>query len=54
MDLAKWWNTAWPTSAASAPMPHPPGFPTERTIFPQARSVFAVAAYRCREVFDHA
>jgi hypothetical protein len=50
MDLAKWWNTRGQlgrlgTSAVRR------GFPRTH-YFAQARSVFAVAAHRCREVFD--
>jgi hypothetical protein len=50
MDLAKWWNTRGQlgrlgTAAVRRGLP--------RThYFAQARSVFAVAANRCREVFD--
>lgn len=50
MDLAKWWNTRGQlgrlgTAAIRRGLP--------RThYFAQARSVFAVAAQRCREVFD--
>src|SRR5687768_673022 len=50
MDVAKWWNTRGqlgPLGAAALRR----GFP--RTYrFAQARSVFAVAAHRCAEVFD--
>ena len=50
MDLAKWWNTlgqlCWLGSAAVRR-----GFPRTH-YFAQARSVFAVAGFRCREVFD--
>jgi hypothetical protein len=50
MDLAKWWNTKGQlgrlgTSALRR------GFPRTHR-FAQARSVFAVAAHRCAEVFD--
>ena len=49
-DLARWWNTrgqlgSLGTSALRRGLPR-----THR--FAQARSVFAVAAHRCREVFD--
>ena len=50
MDLAKWWNTRgqlgpFGTRALKR------GFPRTHR-FAQARSVFAVAAHRCAEVFD--
>jgi len=50
MDLAKWWNTSGQlgrlgTAAISR------GFPRTH-YFAQARSVCAVAAHRCREIFD--
>jgi hypothetical protein len=50
MDLAKWWNTKgqlgrFGTAALRR------GFPRTH-YFAQARSVFAVAANRCKEVFD--
>ena len=50
MDLAKWWNTSGQLgSLGSAVLQR--GF--RRTHhFAQARSVFAVAAHRCREVYD--
>lgn len=49
MDLAKWWNTKgqlgpYGAKALSRGLPR-----THR--FAQARSVFAVAAHRCREVY---
>jgi len=52
MDLVKWWNTKgqlgpYGTSTLKR------GFPRTHH-FAQARSVFAVAAHRCREVFDRA
>ena len=50
MDLAKWWNTRGqlgPLGAAATRR----GFPRTH-YFAQARSVFAVAAYRCQEIFD--
>src|SRR6266478_5996367 len=50
MDIAKWWNTKsqlgrFGTAALRR------GFPRTH-YFAQARSVFAVAANRCKEVFD--
>ena len=50
MDVAKWWNTKGQLSRiGSAALRR--GFP--RTYhFAQARSVFAVAAHRCRKVFE--
>ena len=50
MDMARWWNTKGQlgrlgTSALKR------GFPRTHR-FAQARSVFAVAAHRCAEVFD--
>src|SRR5215211_6240269 len=50
MDLAKWWNTKGQLGRlGSAALRR--GFP--RTYrFAQARSVFAVAAHRCSEVFE--
>jgi hypothetical protein len=50
MDLAKWWNTQGqlgPLGVASLRR----GLPRTHH-FAQARSVFAVAAHRCTEVFD--
>lgn len=50
MDFAKWWNTRGqlgPLGAAALRR----GFPRTHR-FAQARSVFAVAGHRCREVFD--
>ncbi len=50
MDIAKWWNTRGqlgPMGAAALRR----GFPRTHH-FAQARSVFAVAAHRCSEVFD--
>ena len=50
MDLAGWWNTKGqlgPYGAASVRR----GFPRTHR-FAQARSVFAVAAHRCSEVFE--
>lgn len=50
MDLAKWWNTKGQLGRLGAAAVKR-GFP--RTYrFAQARSVFAVAAYRCSEMFD--
>ena len=50
MDVAKWWNTRGqlgPLGAAALRR----GFPRTHR-FAQARSVFAVAAHRCAEVFN--
>src|SRR5215467_9047757 len=50
MDLARWWNTKGQLGRLGA-VTLRRGFP--RTYrFAQARSVFAVAAHRCAEVFD--
>jgi hypothetical protein len=50
MDLAKWWNTKGQLGRlGSAALKR--GFPRTHH-FAQARSVFAVAAYRCTEWFD--
>lgn len=50
MDLAKWWNTRGQLGRlGSAAIRR--GLPRTH-YFAQARSVFAVAAFRCREVFD--
>jgi hypothetical protein len=50
MDLAKWWNTKGQLGKlGSATLRR--GFPRTH-YFAQARSVFAVAAHRCKEVFD--
>jgi hypothetical protein len=50
MDLAKWWNTRGQLGRLGAATVRR-GFPrTQR--FAQARSVFAVAAHRCAEIFD--
>ncbi len=50
MDLAKWWNTRGQLGRlGSAALRR--GFPRTHR-FAQARSVFAVAAHRCAEVFD--
>jgi hypothetical protein len=50
MDLAKWWNTRGQLSRLGTAAIRR-GFP-RTNYFAQARSVFVVAAYRCREVFD--
>lgn len=50
MDLAKWWNTQGQLGRYGA-MALKRGFPRTHH-FAQARSVFAVAAHRCAEVFD--
>jgi hypothetical protein len=50
MDLAKWWNTRGQLSRLGTAAIRR-GFPRTH-YFAQARSVFAVAASRCREVFD--
>jgi hypothetical protein len=50
MDLAKWWNTKGQLGRFGAATLRR-GFPRTHR-FAQARSVFAVAAYRCAEVFD--
>jgi hypothetical protein len=50
MDIAKWWNTRGQLSRLGATAIRR-GLPRTH-YFAQARSVFAVAAYRCREVFD--
>ena len=50
MDLAKWWNTRGQLSRVGTAAIRR-GFPRTH-YFAQARSVFAVAAFRCREVFD--
>jgi hypothetical protein len=50
MDLARWWNTKGQLGRlGSAALRR--GFPRTHS-FAQARSVFAVAAHRCSEVFD--
>jgi hypothetical protein len=50
MDLARWWNTDGQLGPLGATVLRR-GF--RRTYhFAQARSVFAVAAHRCREVYD--
>ena len=50
MDKARWWNTSGQLGRVGA-MALRRGFPRTH-YFAQARSVFAVAAHRCREVFD--
>jgi hypothetical protein len=50
MDLAKWWNTKGQLGRNGAAVLKR-GFPRTHR-FAQARSVFAVAAHRCAEVFD--
>jgi hypothetical protein len=50
MDLAKWWNTRGQLSRLGTATVRR-GFPRTH-YFAQARSVFSVAGFRCREVFD--
>lgn len=50
MDLANWWNTRGQLSRLGTAAVRR-GFPRTH-FFAQARSVFAVAGFRCREVFD--
>ncbi|RKH26124.1 BrxE family protein [Corallococcus sp. CA041A] len=50
MDLAKWWNTKNQLGRFGATALRR-GFPRTHR-FAQARSVFAVAAHRCAEVFE--
>jgi hypothetical protein len=50
MDLAGWWNTNGQLGRLGASALRR-GFPKTH-FFAQARSVFAVAAHRCSEVFD--
>jgi len=50
MDVARWWNTRGQLGQLGAAAIRR-GFPRTH-YFAQARSVFAVAAHRCREVFD--
>src|SRR5437868_7406304 len=52
MDLARWWNTRGQLGRLGTAALRR-GFPRTH-YFAQARSVFAVAAHRCREVFDPA
>jgi hypothetical protein len=50
MDLAKWWNTRGQLGRLGTAAIRR-GFPRTH-YFAQARSVCAVAAHRCREIFD--
>src|SRR5687768_14266537 len=50
MDMAKWWNTKGQLGRLGAAAVRR-GFPRTHH-FAQARSVFAVAAHRCAEVFE--
>jgi hypothetical protein len=50
MDLARWWNTQGQLGSLGSSVLQR-GFPRTHR-FAQARSVFAVAAHRCREVYD--
>ena len=50
MDLARWWNTHGQLGSLGTSVLRR-GFPRTHH-FAQARSVFAVAARRCREVYD--
>ncbi len=50
MDIARWWNTNGQLGRLGAAALRR-GFPRTH-YFAQARSVFAVAAHRCREIFD--
>lgn len=50
MDVAKWWNTKGQLGRLGAATLRR-GFPRTH-YFAQARSVFAVAAHRCAEIFD--
>ena len=50
MDLARWWNTKGQLGKLGTAAIRR-GFPRTHR-FAQARSVFAVAAHRCAEVFD--
>ena len=50
MDLAKWWNTRGQLSRLGTAAVRR-GFPRTH-YFAQARSVFAVAGFRCCEVYD--
>jgi hypothetical protein len=50
MDVAKWWNTKGQLGRLGSPALRR-GFPRTHH-FAQARSVFAVAAHRCAEVFE--
>lgn len=50
LDIAKWWNTKGQLGRLGS-LALRRGFPRTHH-FAQARSVFAVATHRCREVFD--
>lgn len=50
MDVARWWNTQGQLGPLGASVLRR-GFPRTQH-FAQARSVFAVAAHRCREVYN--
>jgi hypothetical protein len=50
MDKARWWNTRGQLGRLGTTAVRR-GFPRTHH-FAQARAVFAVAAHRCREVFD--
>lgn len=50
MDLARWWNTRGQLGRLGAAAVQR-GFPRTHR-FAQARSVFAVAAHRCAEIFE--
>jgi hypothetical protein len=50
MDLARWWNTKGQLGRLGAAAVRR-GFPRTHH-FARARAVFAVAAHRCKEVFD--
>src|SRR3954451_12033252 len=50
MDLARWWNTQSQLGSLGASVVRR-GLPRTHR-FAQARSVFAVAAHRCAEVYD--
>jgi len=50
MDISKWWNTRGQLGRLGTAAIRR-GFPRTH-YFAQARSVFAVAAHRCREIFD--
>jgi len=50
MDVARWWNTRGQLGPLGAKALQR-GFPRTH-YFAQARSVFAVAAHRCSEIFD--
>src|SRR5262245_27412963 len=52
MDLARWWNTRGQLGRLGTAALRR-GFPRTHR-FAQARSVFAVAAHRCAEVFEPA